>query len=167
MVRSSLNVLRAVVEKRQKLEVAWLDECATLKQPTDRRVLRDITSGTLRHLDYYARLVDYNGSTAISDNVPLRLLVASTLYQQQHMQRAPPLQEFHASIVECCKELGERPSVAPAVFDLCEKIYHLNGQQTRESLTQASTFSLPVWMVRPPPRACSPPSASILSVTPP
>ena len=83
----AVRVLRNVVEKSWKLEAAWKHETQSLPKH-ESQLLRDVSSGTLRHLHEYSRLIDYCApSHQLTDDVVLRLLAASTLYQIHHSER--------------------------------------------------------------------------------
>jgi 16S rRNA (cytosine967-C5)-methyltransferase len=142
----AVRVLRDVVEKKQKLETAWLNESARAKlRENEKRLLRDICSGTCRRLDMYSRLVDYYAPTRMADDLTMRLLAASTLYQSEHMERAPALPALRTAAADCCDAL-ERPWAANMMKELCRTVAQLTERERQQALSASSALSLPAWL---------------------
>jgi 16S rRNA (cytosine967-C5)-methyltransferase len=142
----AVRVLRDVVGQRKKLEMAWAVECHRSKlQPRERRLLRDVCSGTLRHYETYKRLIDYYANGRVADDPKVQLLMASTLYQSEHMERAPGPSALRAAAVSSCTAL-ERSWATRGVDDLCRKVLELTAAERRAASTAASELSLPSWL---------------------
>ena len=124
------------------LERAWDAECTegSVVDASERAVLRDISSGTLRHLHYYERLLDYV-EPRIARDVQLRVLASATLYQAEHMDGAPSLSTL-------CRAAGDcSPSRVRSIVEAaCETIAKLPTVRRREMLCPASSLSLPSWL---------------------
>lgn len=142
----ALRVLRTVVDGRRKLEPTWEHECKRERlAPHGKRLLRDICSGTLRWLDYYSRLIDYVAPPRLSDDLDLRLVMASTLYQTESMENAPANEKLFSAAAHACAELG-KPGMSNPVQTTCERIVNMSFEQRRRASTDASIYSLPEWM---------------------
>ena len=137
-----LNALKAVVTTRwMPLEVAWSRECHGV-EPNERSLIRDICSGTLRYLVYYDRLLEYV-SPRVRDDVDMRLLAASTLYQNEQMTRAPTLEALSRAAAEVAPRRSNRMLV-----EACNQIATLSLPERKQMLCPASSLSLPVWLHR-------------------
>jgi len=124
------------------LEAAWERECHLQRYTgLDRSLLRDVCSGTLRHLTYYERLIDYI-EPRVSRVASLRLLAASTLYQAEHMERAPTLAALCRAAADCCPE----PKARLLLDDVCHRIAALPDSERKTILCPASELSLPQWL---------------------
>ena len=138
--------MRSVIDRKGKLEAEWERECMLARlEPHGRRVLRDICSGSLRWLDYYARLIDYAAPTSISDDLTMRLLASSTLYQSEIMERAPDRSDLRRAAADSCARLG-KPHAANAVKEVCRRVLDMDVEERRRASTDASAYSLPPWL---------------------
>ena len=142
----AVRVMRDVIDRRGKLELAWQKECNRAKLPQhQRRLLRDVCSGTLRWLEYYGRLIDYTAPAKLADDLELRLLAASTLYQSENMQKAPDQSTLRRAAADCCSQLG-KPHAANGIKELCRRVLAMEYEDRRQASTEASTYSLPTWL---------------------
>ena len=144
-VLRAVRVLRRVVEHKEKLEVAWVAESRRLST-NDKRVLRDVCSGTLRHLEYYSRLIDFHAVAQDAEDVEFRLLAASTLYQSEHMVRAPSPAALREAAAECCAELQKPVRSASAMSALLHTVTQMGAGDRARALTPAASASLPPWL---------------------
>ena len=137
----AVRIVRSVVERRWlPLQAAWEAECSQLA-PAERSLLRDITSGTLRHLAYYDRLLDYVEPRAAQDG-HLRVLAAATLYQAERMERAPTLSALCRAAADSCPSSLTKARVESA----CRQVAGLPARERRDMLCPASALSLPSWL---------------------
>ena len=142
----AVRVMRTVIDRRGKLELAWQKECDRARLPPhQRRLLRDVCSGTLRWLEYYGRLIDFMAPTHLADDLELRLLAASTLYQSENMQKAPDQSTLRRAAADCCSQLG-KPHAANGIKELCRRVLVMDYEDRRQASTEASTYSLPTWL---------------------
>lgn len=141
----AVRVLRNVVEKSWKLEAAWKHETQSLPKH-ESQLLRDVSSGTLRHLHEYSRLIDYCApSHQLTDDVVLRLLAASTLYQIHHSERSPSTAVLSQGATQCCAPL-ERPWASRFLSAMFHTLSQLSERELRDTHTSASRLSLPEWL---------------------
>lgn len=155
MRRSSLRVVTAlravrvldeVVTRKHKLESTFLRiALADRLDAGAAALLRDICSGTLRHLDHYERLIEYGAPPRVVADPLLRLLTASTLYQTEQMDRAPSAALLREAAAECCRPL-ERPWASQPVREFCEGLAGMSYAARDEMHTPASALSLPRWL---------------------
>jgi hypothetical protein len=144
----AVRVMRTVVADKAKLEFAWERECGRSQlRPPDKRLLRDVCSGTLRWLEYYGRLVDYVAPMSVADDLDLKLLTASTVYQSENMQKAPDRATLRRVAADCCVQL-DKPQAANSVKELCRRILEMEFEERRHASTPASAYSLPKWLHR-------------------
>ena len=145
---TAVKVLYNVVEKKQKLESAWVSE--TLRLPlADQKVLRDVCSGTLRRLDYYSRLIDWTATPKAADNTRFRLLAAATLYQIEHMKHAPGWDSLSEAASDCCDQLivqKQKPWATRALKELLQDVPEMSLADAERAHTRASALSLPSWL---------------------
>ena len=137
----AVRILKAVVGERQKLSTA--SASATTLPSHQAGLLRDVCSGTLRHLDYYSRLVDWHAPSQAVDDLEFRLLAAASLYQYERTQA----RHIKRNIAECCDALG-RSWASPIMSNLLDVVPHLSDAERGEILTDASELSLPPWLHR-------------------
>ncbi|KAL1511813.1 hypothetical protein AB1Y20_005099 [Prymnesium parvum] len=133
----TVRVLRAVVERHSSLERAWASECARLPRAAQSD-LRDLCSGSLRHLETY-RYALSRLAAPLADDTPLQLLAAATAYELQHHARKP--RSLPRRLAACCDALG-RPAAA-------EEIAAAAAALARGGFvdhTAASALSLPAWL---------------------
>ena len=134
-----VHVVRSVVHDNKKLETA-------MGKHND-GVLRDMCSGTLRHLPYYDRLIDYTAPMSTSKDLTLRILTASTLYQMEQMDRAPSAPALYRALASCCDEFGKQWAAKP-VAENCQVIHELGRDARHEMLDDGSRHMLPSWLYR-------------------
>ena len=146
---TAVRVLYNVVEKKQKLESAWLSETSRLPL-ADQKVLRDVCSGTLRRLDYYSRVIDWAAKPKAADNTHFRLLAATTLYQIEHMKHTPGWDSLSAAASECCDQLiaqkQNKPWATRALKELLQDVPEMSLTDSERAHTKASALSLPPWL---------------------
>ncbi len=138
-----VRVVQNVLEQQWlPLEAAWERECRRQNfTDSDRSLLRDICSGTMRHLAYYERLIDYV-DPRVSRDTSLRLFTVSTLYQAEHMRRSPTLAALCRAAAECCPA----PKAGHMIEDVCRRITKASDSERKEMLCPASELSLPSWL---------------------
>jgi 16S rRNA (cytosine967-C5)-methyltransferase len=149
----TVRILESVTQKRSKLELAWASQTDGLPGH-EQRLIRDMCSGTLRHLHYYSRLLDWHAPPEVSDDEKVRLLAAAALYQHEHMDS--PLKE--KLLVECTAALG-KPWATALVARALQVVPQLSAQERSIALTEASACSMPDWLYTKLDRGAVPTSA--------
>lgn len=142
----TVRILRTVVERKTKLEVAWSAEKALW--PHDGRVLRDMCSGTLRHLEHYSRFVDYYAEPHAADQFAFKLLACSFLYQQEHMENAPSFEAIRTTAAAVSSSVVQKSWAPKAMTSFLDTMSTLSAEERLRSQTEASRLSLPPWLYR-------------------
>eukprot|EP00966_Prymnesium_polylepis_P297660 6877439-Prymnesium_polylepis.1 len=135
----AVRMLQRTVDRKRRLEHT-IERHARLP-PAHHRALRDVCSGTLRHLHRYDQVLA-SLAPAIRADAQLRLLAGATMYELEHMTLArEPRAALSRRVRECCTALG-RAEAAPDLHELLKlRPYALDGFHT-----DASRLSLPAWL---------------------
>ena len=138
-----VRILQSTIDRQWSLERAWSAESTQLARH-ERSGLREICSGSLRYLAHYDRLIEYVAPD-VFDDTQLRLLAASTLYEQEHMRCKPSPRELEAQLSACCDALGAKHAARNSLLDACRTTL-LSPAAKRRIHTPASLLSLPGWL---------------------
>lgn len=142
----AVRIMHEVIASKRKLQPTWERECIRANlEPQSRSLLRDICSGSLRWLDYYHRLIDYAGPAHIVDDLELRLLTVSTLYQSENMARAPDHSTLQRTAADGAAHIGKKHT-AGALQAVCQRVLEMSVEQRQNASTNASSYSLPSWL---------------------
>ena len=79
------------------------------------------------------------------EDLDLRLLAASTLYQSENMDRAPDRSTLRRVAADACDKL-EKPHAASAMKEVCRRVTEMSVAERRRASTDASGYSLPDWL---------------------
>ena len=145
----AVKTLRRVLWQQQSLETAFEHGKAALPA-YEHGTLRDLCSGTLRHWHLYAAVIESLAPPTASDDA--RLLMATTLYEGEHMRSSPGSPSTRASRAkllsraEACCEAMQLPQERQAVREVCARALALTPQDRQALHTAASALSLPEWL---------------------
>eukprot|EP00966_Prymnesium_polylepis_P106914 2475708-Prymnesium_polylepis.1 len=108
----AVRILRTTIERRTSLERSLNLEAARLPAP-ERSVLREITSGSLRHLAKYDHVLARLAPSIADADLPLRLLATATLHEVEQMDSKP--RSLARRIEEACGALERRWAAAALI----------------------------------------------------
>lgn len=143
----SVRALEHIIERKRGLEDALPRASAGLEARAG-GVIHDTVAGTLRHLHQYERRLDAAAAAAAGDrawraveDMPLRLLMASALFQCEHT----PASAEHVvrSATEGCAQLGRAWAQAP-IESVVRNAAAGRGFFSRAGA--AERLSLPAWL---------------------
>ncbi|EOD03809.1 ribosomal RNA small subunit methyltransferase [Emiliania huxleyi CCMP1516] len=143
----SVRALEHIIERKRGLEDALPRASAGLEARAG-GVIHDTVAGTLRHLHQYERRLDAAAAAAAGDrawraveDMPLRLLMASALFQCEHT----PASAAHVvrSATEGCAQLGRAWAQAP-IESVVRNAAAGRGFFSRAGA--AERLSLPAWL---------------------
>ena len=145
----AVRTLRRVLWQQQSLEAAFEHGKAGLPA-YEHGTLRDLCSGTLRHWHLYAAVIESLAPPTASDDA--RLLMATTLYEGEHVRTSPGVPSTRASRTklltraEACCEALQLAQERQAVREVCSRALALKPQDRQALHTAASSLSLPEWL---------------------
>ena len=145
----AVRTLRRVLWQQQSLEAAFEHGKAGLPA-YEHGTLRDMCSGTLRHWHLYAAVIESLAPPTASDDA--RLLMATTLYEGEHVRTSPGVPSTRASRTkllaraEACCEALQLAQERQAVREVCSRALALTPQDRQALHTAASSLSLPEWL---------------------
>ena len=139
---SAVQTLRRVIEQHQSLESAF-DSAKSAIPRYEHGTLRELCSGSIRHWHSSCAIIDAVAPAVVRDDLVARVLMATTIYEAEHMRRASRRQLL-ARLVGSAEVLAlPDPS---AVVDACTRALALKPHDLKSLHTEASALSLPEWL---------------------